>query len=65
MINLLNSNRDNLIAVEVSGKLSKEEVENLHPLIDEIIAKNNKVDFYFELHDFYGYDLEGLWVDLK
>ncbi|MCX2838434.1 STAS/SEC14 domain-containing protein [Salinimicrobium sp. CDJ15-81-2] len=65
MINLLNSDRDNLIAVEVSGKVSKEEVENLHPLIDKIIAKNNKVDFYFELHDFYGYDLEGLWADLK
>ena len=27
MINLINSNRDNLLAVEVSGKISKEEVE--------------------------------------
>ncbi|MDT0690901.1 STAS/SEC14 domain-containing protein [Salegentibacter sp. F188] len=65
MINLINSNKKDLVAVEVSGEVSKEEVESLHPLIEEITAKNNKVDFYFELHGFYGYDLEGLWADLK
>lgn len=65
MIYILNSEKDNLIAAKISGKISKEEVQKLHPLIHKIKDKNKKVDFYFELDDFQGYDLEGLWADLK
>lgn len=65
MIHLLNSEKENLIAAKVSGEISKEEVQKLHPLIHEIIDKNKKVDFYLELHDFHGYDLKGMWEDLK
>lgn len=65
MINLLNTDKDNLIAAKISGKISKEDVQKLHPLIHKVIEKNKKVDFYFELQDFHGYDLKGLWADLK
>ena len=65
MIHILNSEKDNLIAAKISDKISKEEVQKVHSLIHKIINKNKKVDFYFELDDFHGYDLEGLWADLK
>jgi hypothetical protein len=65
MIQLLDSDKENLIAAKISGKISKEEVEKIHPLIHEIIDKNKKADFYLELNDFEGYEMEGLWADLK
>ena len=65
MIHFLNAEKDKQIAAKISGKITKEEVQKVHPLIHEIINKNKKADFYFELHDFHGYELEGLWADLK
>lgn len=65
MIQIFNSEKDNLIAAKVSGEISKEEVQKIHPLIHEVNDKNKKVNFYLELYNFHGYDLEGLWTDLK
>ena len=65
MIQLINSKNENLIAVKLEGKISKEDVEQVHPLIHKILKTNNKVDFYFEMHDFHGYELQGLWADIK
>tara|TARA_E500000318_G_scaffold110533_1_gene126260 strand:+ start:5702 stop:6058 length:357 start_codon:yes stop_codon:yes gene_type:complete len=65
MIQLLNSEKDNLISAKISGKISKNEVEKIHSLIHEILKKNSKVDFYFEMEDFDGYTLKGFWEDIK
>lgn len=65
MIQFLNSEKDNLIAAKVSDKVSREDVEKVHPLIHEILKKHEKVDFYLELQDFQGYEWEGLLADLK
>jgi len=65
MVQIINSEKENLIAAKISGKISKNDVEKIHPLIHNIINKGQKVDFYFEMEDFHGYDLEGLWADLK
>ncbi|WP_026914591.1 STAS/SEC14 domain-containing protein [Christiangramia portivictoriae] len=65
MIQLLNSEKDNLISAKISGKISRDEVEKLHPLIHDIIKKGKKVDFFFEMEDFEGYTLKGFWEDIK
>ncbi|MDC7994101.1 STAS/SEC14 domain-containing protein [Altibacter sp. HG106] len=65
MIQLLNSEKDNLISAKISGKISKNEVEKIHSLIHEVLKENNKVDFYFEMEDFDGYTLKGFWEDIK
>lgn len=65
MIHILETQKDALIAVKLEGKISKSDVEKIHPLIHKIIEKGKKADFYFEMHDFHGYDLKGLWADLK
>jgi len=65
MVQFLNFEKTNLIAAFLEGKISKEDVEKIHLLIHKILKTNNKVDFYFEMHDFHGYDLQGLWADLK
>jgi len=65
MIQLLNSEKDNLTSAKISGKISKNEVEKIHSRIHEILKENNKVDFYFEMEDFDGYTLKGFWEDIK
>ncbi|RAJ24499.1 hypothetical protein LX77_02053 [Gelidibacter algens] len=49
----------------MEGKISKSDVEKIHPLTDKITKQGKKTDFYFEMHDFHGYDLKGLWAELK
>lgn len=65
MIQLLNSEKVNLISAKISGKISKDEVEKIHSEIHEILKQNSKIDFYFILEDFDGYTLKGFWEDLK
>ncbi|CAH8281822.1 SpoIIAA-like protein [Mariniflexile fucanivorans] len=65
MIHLINTEKDNLISAKISGKISKSDVEKIHPLIHNIIEKGKKVDFYFEMEDFTGYTLKGFWEDIK
>ncbi|NJW52690.1 SpoIIAA family protein [Salinimicrobium oceani] len=65
MLKLLNSNNKELIAAKICDKVSKEDVENVHLLIHQILSKSEKVNFYLELQDFHGYEWEGLLADLK
>ncbi len=65
MIHSINLEKENLIATTLEGKISKSDVEKIHSRIHEILKKNQKIDFYFEMHDFQGYEFEGLWEDLK
>jgi len=65
MIQILEITKDNLIAAKLEDKISKKDVEKIHPLIHNIVEKGKRVNFYFEMHDFHGYDLQGLWADLK
>lgn len=65
MIENLNSNKNNIIAIQINGEIVKEEVEKLHERIHEITEKDNKVDFYVELNEFHGYSLDALWEGLK
>lgn len=65
MIQISNTENENLISAIISGEITKEDVGKIHSLIHKIIAKGKKADFYFEMKDFEGYTLEGLWEDIK
>ena len=65
MIQILNSEKDNLVSAKLSGKISKSDVEKIHQRIHSIIKTNKRVDFYFEMEDFDGYTLKGFWEDIK
>ncbi|MFC0446091.1 STAS/SEC14 domain-containing protein [Pseudidiomarina halophila] len=65
MIDILDSDKENLIAVKFTGKATQQDMKRIHALIDGIVEKDLKVDFYLEFHDFHGYEMKGLWEDLK
>lgn len=65
MIHFLDSEKDNLIAFKIEGKITKEDIQKVHPLIHKITNTGKKVDFYMNLNDFEGYETGGLWTDLK
>jgi SpoIIAA-like len=56
---------NNVIGVRASGKLGDEDFGKLFALIDAPAAGQAKRRLLIELHDFHGWDLHGLWDDLK
>lgn len=50
--------------VKVSGKLYKEDYEELEPIVDKLIELG-KIRILFVMHDFHGWDLGAIWEDTK
>ncbi|MGX5915195.1 STAS/SEC14 domain-containing protein [Aliidiomarina sp. Khilg15.8] len=65
MIEILHSEKENLVALKVRGEFSKEDVHKVHNLIDLATDKSDKVDFYIELDDFLDTELSAMWEGLK
>lgn len=65
MIHMIPTEKDNLIALKLEGKISQTDVQKMRPMIQRIADNGKKADFYFEMHDFHGYELKGLWEDIK
>ncbi len=65
MIKDLEIREGNIIYSEVSGELKKGDIKKMHPLIHEIIEKDEKIRWYFEMVNFEGWDMEGFYEDLK
>ncbi|MDN7125501.1 STAS/SEC14 domain-containing protein [Pseudidiomarina terrestris] len=65
MIDILDANKENLIAIKLTGKATQADMERIHELIHGIVDKGQQVDFYMEFENFHGYDMKGLWEDLK
>jgi translation initiation factor IF-3 len=55
----------NIIAVRVSGKLSKADYETFVPEVERLIEEHDKVRILFEMRDFHGWELGALWEDTK
>ncbi|HUH27798.1 MULTISPECIES: STAS/SEC14 domain-containing protein [Bacteroidota] len=64
MLQIIELKEKNIVATNASGKLRKEDIEKIHPLIHTILDKGMKVRWYFEMKDFTGWD-PGLLEDLK
>ena len=56
---------DNVIEVELSGKLTREDYEQFVPEIERKIAEQGKLRLLVIMHDFHGWRLAALWQDIK
>ena len=57
MLQIIELTNDNVIASKASGKLRKEDIEKIHPLIHAILDKGMKVRWYFEMDNFTGWSI--------
>ncbi|SDR69607.1 SpoIIAA-like [Gillisia sp. Hel1_33_143] len=65
MLQILELTKNNIIATRAEGKLTDMDIEKIHPLIHAILDRKMKVRWYFEMENFTGWNLPGLWEDLK
>tara|TARA_R110002051_G_scaffold126868_1_gene200467 strand:+ start:118 stop:477 length:360 start_codon:yes stop_codon:yes gene_type:complete len=65
MLQIIDVKKDNVIATLATGKLEQQDIEKVHPIIHSILDKGFKVRWYFEMVNFTGWDVPGLWEDLK
>jgi hypothetical protein len=55
----------NILLVRASGKLSKEDYEQLVPAVEKLIGQRGKVRVLFDMDDFHGWSTGALWEDIK
>ena len=55
----------NYIATKVSEKITRHDYEKILPVINEQIQQYGKVRWYFEMEDFEGWELKGLYQELN
>jgi hypothetical protein len=54
-----------ILAVNLSGKLTKEDYEHFVPAVERLIGQFGKVRVLCHMHDFHGWTMGALWEDFK
>lgn len=65
MIEQLGNLPAHTVGFKISGKLHDEDYKKFVPIVDAEIAKDGKVNFLAQFHDFSGWDAKALWDDIK
>ena len=56
---------ENLVEVELSGKLTREDYEKFAPELEKIIEQHGTIRLLALMRDFHGWRLGALWQDIK
>jgi hypothetical protein len=54
-----------VLAVKISGKLTKEDYKRFLPDVERLNKKHGKIRVRCQMHDFHGWDRGALWEDIK
>ena len=54
-----------ILVVQATGKLSKADYEEFVPETERLIKQFGKIRVLFEMHDFHGWEIAGVWEDMK
>lgn len=54
-----------VLALELSGKLTKADYKELLPEVERLIRTHGKIRILCQMHDFHGWEWGALWEDLK
>ena len=65
MFQMLPESSGRLVALRVSGKLTKQDMVSVAPPLEEKIRENGKVDLFCDMTDLHGWSLGGFWAELK
>ena len=64
MLSILDA-EGNYIATRVTGKITKADYQKIIPIINEQLQTNNKIRWYFEMENFEGWDMKGLYEEVN
>ena len=64
-LTLNETEKDKIIEITVTGKLTKEDYQHFLPRLEKDIQENGKVRILFQMHDFHGWKASALWEDIK
>jgi hypothetical protein len=65
MFKYLKEHSADLVAVMLTGKLERTDYDSLIPEIEEKISRFGKLNMFWEMVDFEGWDISALWQDVK
>ena len=54
-----------IIEARLSGKLHANDYQTFVPMFERLIKEHGKLRVLVEMHDFHGWDMGGLWEDIK
>ena len=55
----------NVVRVEVSGRLTQSDYDQLIPSWEALIARHGKMRLLFVMHDFHGWEPQAAWEDFR
>jgi hypothetical protein len=58
-------NTGKLVALKFSGDLEKKDYEQFLPILEEKIRQQGKINLYWEMADFDGWDAAAAWKDFQ
>lgn len=64
-VEMTRSSDTNVVAVRLTGKLTKDDYETFVPALEASIAEHGKIRLLVDLDDFHGWTAGALWEDIK
>lgn len=64
-IEVVTHEESNLIEIQLTGKLAREDYTHFVPLVDQQIEKHGRIRILMVMHDFHGWKLGAAWDDMK
>jgi len=65
MVTNIETTREDLIAIRLTGTLDKQDYDQLIPVLESKINQFGKIDLYWEMEGVVGWQPGGLWQDIK
>jgi hypothetical protein len=54
-----------LLEVKAGGKLTRTDYQRFAPEVDQFIQREGKIRMLFDMEDFHGWKLSGMWADFR
>lgn len=65
MLEILEETKDDLVAIKVTGKLTKKDYEILNPVMEKTLKDHDKPKMYCEMHELEIPTAKAMWEEMK
>ena len=62
---LIETNGGKVLEIQLTGKLAKEDYEQLVPAVERLVKEHGRIRILVEMRDFHGWTAGALWEDIK